>query len=67
MVDRELRRVSDRFDQFKAGFERWKESVAFHSLFYQRQVKVRAKRQGLFINLRTATNENLPPAPLLVL
>src|SRR5262245_12384556 len=52
--DLELLVVNDFFDQFELVFERWKKPIAFNDLLDQRQVKVRAQRQSLLINLSTA-------------
>ena len=54
MQNLELRLVAERFHQIKFVLERREKSVAFHLAFHQRQVKVGAERQRLFVNLRAA-------------
>src|SRR5256885_4515672 len=55
--DFEFGPVQNLFDQFKSAFERRKKRVALDDPFDEREVKVGTKRQGLFVNLRAATNK----------
>src|ERR1051325_11316788 len=57
MQNFEFRRVADFLDEFKTIFKRREESVAFHFAFDEREVKIGAQRQRLFVNLRAAADE----------
>src|SRR5881296_3173222 len=57
MEDSEFRPIQNFFHDFKPVLERRKEPVALDDSFHQREVKVGTKRQGLFVDLRAATNK----------
>src|SRR5436190_5378220 len=63
VFNREFRRVRNHGQPFEQMLEGRKESVSFHDSFHSGEKQVRALRQRLLVNLRSATDKDIAFSP----